>query len=83
MKNDTIEIKAPSRLHITLIDLNGALGRVDGGVGLTLDSPALRIRVQQDEGVFVSGSDAFADRIEHAVRAIAAAHEIGGAAIQV
>ncbi|MGZ4947814.1 MAG: beta-ribofuranosylaminobenzene 5'-phosphate synthase [Halobacteriota archaeon] len=83
MKEDTIEIIAPSRLHITLIDLNGALGRVDGSVGLTLDSPSMRIKVQRDEGVSVSGSDVFAHRIEHVIQAMAAEHKTGGAAIQV
>jgi len=36
---DQVEIRTPSRLHLTLIDMNGALGRVDGGVGITLDRP--------------------------------------------
>ncbi len=83
MENDTIEITAPSRLHITLIDLNGALGRLDGSVGLTLDSPSMRIRAQRGEGISVSGSDVFTDRIKEVIRAIEAEHEISGAAIQV
>jgi beta-ribofuranosylaminobenzene 5'-phosphate synthase len=32
-------VKSPSRLHMSLIDLNGSLGRIDGGFGLTLASP--------------------------------------------
>ena len=32
-----IEITTPARLHFGLIDMNGELGRVDGGVGLALD----------------------------------------------
>jgi len=47
-------IKAPSRLHITLIDLNGSLGRVDGGVGLTLENPHLILTCNPgDDGVRV------------------------------
>jgi len=38
-----IEITTPSRLHITLIDLNASIGRVDGGIGLTLKKPGFRI----------------------------------------
>ena len=34
-----MQIKTPSRLHITLIDLNGSYGRIDGGIGLTLADP--------------------------------------------
>ncbi|MGZ4905830.1 MAG: beta-ribofuranosylaminobenzene 5'-phosphate synthase [Halobacteriota archaeon] len=83
MKKDTIEITAPSRLHITLIDLNGALGRIDGGVGLTLDSPSIKIQVKRDDIISISGTDTFEDRIEHIVHAIATKHEIRGAAIRV
>lgn len=39
-------IQTPSRLHLTLIDLNGALGRIDGGVGLTLKEPSLVLEMQ-------------------------------------
>lgn len=34
-------IKTPSRLHVTLIDLNGRYGRIDGGVGITTRNPRL------------------------------------------
>lgn len=34
-------IETPSRLHITLIDLNGKYGRIDGGVGITTLKPRL------------------------------------------
>ena len=39
-------IKTPSRLHLTLIDLNGALGRIDGGVGLTIEKPSLTLQAE-------------------------------------
>ena len=32
-------IKSPSRLHLTLIDMNGSYGRIDGGIGLTIKDP--------------------------------------------
>jgi len=34
-----VRVRTPSRLHITLIDLNGSVGRIDGGVGLALEEP--------------------------------------------
>lgn len=34
-------IETPSRLHVTLIDLNGEYDRIDGGVGITTRSPGL------------------------------------------
>lgn len=42
-------IKTPSRLHITLIDLNGSLGRIDGGVGLTTENPSLFLHAETQE----------------------------------
>ncbi|MEN4006502.1 MAG: beta-ribofuranosylaminobenzene 5'-phosphate synthase [Methanobacteriaceae archaeon] len=45
-------IKTPSRLHITLIDLNGALGRIDGSVGLTIENPGLTLQAEpQNKGI--------------------------------
>jgi len=34
-----IRITTPCRIHLSLIDLNGYTGRVDGGIGLMLDEP--------------------------------------------
>ncbi len=35
----SIRITTPCRIHLSLIDLNGYTGRVDGGIGLMLDRP--------------------------------------------
>ncbi|MCW7076189.1 MAG: beta-ribofuranosylaminobenzene 5'-phosphate synthase [Candidatus Syntrophoarchaeum sp.] len=40
-------VEAPSRLHLTLIDLNGDLGRIDGGIGVALNRPSLRVEVEE------------------------------------
>lgn len=40
-----VHIKTPSRLHLSLIDMNGQLGRIDGGLGLTLDKPNFEIEL--------------------------------------
>ena len=32
----TVTVTSPSRLHFTLIDLNGELGRVDAGIGMLM-----------------------------------------------
>lgn len=51
-------IETPSRLHITLIDLNGVQGRIDGGVGLTIDEPCLHIEAEpSDDGINTVFSD--------------------------
>ncbi len=41
----SVLITSPSRLHFSLIDLNGELGRVDGGIGVALNEPSLKIEV--------------------------------------
>ncbi|MHA1211402.1 MAG: beta-ribofuranosylaminobenzene 5'-phosphate synthase family protein [Candidatus Heimdallarchaeota archaeon] len=47
-----IKITTPSRLHFGLIDLNGDLGRINGGLGVALNNPRWII-----EGVFGSASE--------------------------
>ncbi|MDR0900700.1 MAG: hypothetical protein LBM26_03480, partial [Methanobrevibacter sp.] len=42
-------IKTPSRLHMTLIDLNGSYGRSDGGIGLTIAEPSLVLKCEPSE----------------------------------
>jgi len=38
-----VQITTPSRIHATLIDLNGSLGRIDGSIGITLANPNWKI----------------------------------------
>ena len=42
-----LKITTPSRLHVTLIDMNASMGRVDGGIGLTLDEPVISIYAEK------------------------------------
>jgi len=60
-------IKTPSRLHITLIDLNGALGRIDGSVGLTIKKPGLTLQAElQNKGIEIVFKDHdHSERIEN------------------
>ncbi len=54
---ETFWIRTPSRVHVTLIDMNGESGRLDGSVGLALSKPALVIEFcRQGHGV-VRSSD--------------------------
>ncbi len=50
-----IFVETPSRLHFTLIDLNGELGRVDGGIGVTLEKPGWKIEVLPSKKFVVEG----------------------------
>ena len=38
-----MKIETSARLHLSLIDLNGLEGRIDGGIGITLKDPSLEI----------------------------------------
>ena len=49
-----MEIETSARLHLSLIDLNGQEGRLDGGIGITLQEPSLNmecIETNQDTKV--------------------------------
>jgi len=46
-----IALKSPSRIHIGLIDLNGSIGRVDGGVGIALDYPNFYIEGKESSEI--------------------------------
>ena len=48
-------VSAPSRLHLGLIDLNGSLGRIDGGIGITLSLPRTVITAEQSPDLVISG----------------------------
>ena len=65
-----LRIKTPSRIHMTLIDLNGSIGRVDGGIGITLEEPSIEITAEKSEAVEVRGDPDLKDRMERACEAI-------------
>lgn len=72
-----VKILTPSRLHITLIDLNASMGRVDGGVGITLDEPSMQFSAEMADDVIVTGCDELASRIEESARAVIGEEELG------
>jgi beta-ribofuranosylaminobenzene 5'-phosphate synthase len=62
-------VRTPSRVHVTLIDLHGGSGRVDGGIGITLDEPGMLLEAELAPALSVSGGDA---ALQDRVRGIAA-----------
>jgi len=60
-----IIVTAPSRIHLGLIDMNGSLGRIDGGVGIALKDPGIMIEVKRGDGIEIHGGD---DECRNAVR---------------
>lgn len=45
----------PARLHFGLLDMNGSLGRVDGGIGLAIAQPATVVEAVRADAVRVRG----------------------------
>ena len=58
-----LKIRTPSRIHMGLIDMNGALGRVDGGIGITLDRPCIEITAEKQEAIKVRGDPVLNERM--------------------
>lgn len=48
-----VSITTPSRLHFSLIDLNGELGRIDGGFGLAITEPNFQFIAERAEVIQV------------------------------
>ncbi len=56
-----VRITTPARLHFSLIDLNGQLGRIDGGFGLAINEPNFKIVAEPATEIHVE-SDAYQKR---------------------
>ena len=65
-----IEITSPSRLHLSLIDLNASLGRVDGGVGVSLQYPHIHLTAEKSDQVEITGSSLLYDKVRAAISAL-------------
>ncbi|MFQ5887971.1 MAG: beta-ribofuranosylaminobenzene 5'-phosphate synthase [Candidatus Hydrothermarchaeales archaeon] len=75
-------IETPSRIHMTLIDLNASIGRMDGGLGLALESPNIKITAYKSNKIEVEGP--IADKAEAAVAKVLKRLNIdGGIKIQI
>lgn len=74
-------VETPSRIHVGLIDMHGGSGRVDGGIGITLDDPQILIEAEQGAVLEVHGGDEAArERIGKTASAVLDAIHAGGGA---
>ncbi len=71
-------VRTPSRIHITLIDMNGSLGRVDGGIGVALKEPYMEVEVEEAEELKAEGQ--LKDKAMAAARAFLSYYKINGGA---
>ncbi len=60
-----LKIITPSRLHLTLIDMNASIGRVDGGIGLTIDKPVISIWAEKSSIVEITGKSEHIERMKN------------------
>ena len=59
-----VYVRTPSRLHFSLIDMNGQLGRVDGSLGLALNYPNVVLEASKSEEIAVRGEErAFVEKL--------------------
>ncbi|XES76502.1 MAG: beta-ribofuranosylaminobenzene 5'-phosphate synthase family protein [Candidatus Bathyarchaeia archaeon] len=52
-----VYVKTPARLHLGLIDMNGDLGRMFGGLGVGINCPNVILEAEPAAEFFVSGQD--------------------------
>jgi beta-RFAP synthase len=52
-----VKIKTPARLHLGLIDMNGDLGRIFGGLGVCIDHPNVILEAQHSENFSIEGKE--------------------------
>ncbi len=76
-----VKIKTPSRIHITLIDLNGSIGRIDGGIGIALSEPNIVVEVERSDSLSVEGF--LKERAEKIAKKVLEHFKLDGAKIKV
>lgn len=52
-----VQVRTPARLHLGLIDMNGDLGRMFGGLGVGIDHPNIIVEAQNAENFSVTGQE--------------------------
>ena len=82
---EQIVIKTPSRLHFGLVDMNGEIGRIDGGVGLALDTPHTTVEVKKSDKIRVKceSEPQIIGRLEPAIKNVCDHYGLPGTDINV
>jgi beta-ribofuranosylaminobenzene 5'-phosphate synthase len=71
-----MKIKTPSRIHMTLLDMNASLGRIDGGIGLALEEPFIQISAKEADEITAKGP--LKERAEDAAKKVFEALKLDG-----
>ena len=82
---EQIVIKTPSRLHFGLVDMNGEIGRIDGGVGLALEAPHTAVEVKKSDNIRVECEfePEIIDRLEPAIKNVCDHYGLPGTHVNV
>lgn len=72
-----VSITTPSRLHFSLIDLNGQLGRIDGGFGLAIKEPNFQIVAEPSTEIHVD-SIAYTERVSEILTRLQKSYQFPG-----
>lgn len=77
---ESLVLSTPARVHFGLIDMNGEIGRIDGGVGLALDSPHTLIEAKKSDDITVDCKDEpeMIPRIVEALTTVREHYDLGG-----
>lgn len=76
----SVIVEAPARIHMGLIDMNGSSGRVDGGIGLSLEDPTVVIEAKRSDEIRIRGDTENTDRIQKTAEHVIAAMGVQGGA---
>ena len=77
---DKLVCTTPARLHFGLIDMNGEIGRIDGGVGLAIEDPHTKIEASKADKISAEckSEPAMIERIVTALSAVQQKYDLGG-----
>ena len=78
-----VTIITPSRIHLALIDLNGSLGRVDGGIGLSLSYPGFEISAQYADNTKIIGTNEIVLRSKNILNTLQKKFAVGNVRIEI
>lgn len=76
-----VEVVTPARLHLGMLSFGTPLVRSYGGLGVMIDRPAVRLRLESAERIV--GTGPLADRVEGFARCCAAAWGLGQAGCRI
>jgi len=72
MTSGTLRLRTNSRLAFGLLDLNGELGRIEGGLGLALESPCVELRARRADGLTIGGVEPVSESMRRKFAALLA-----------